>query len=199
MKFVSRMIICCILIVTTAGSFTNDNLSLQFDVFKGTKLVGNMNCIRLEKNGFTEYTNETRMTVSVLTDVSVHNKVQAVYSKGMLQHGSFYRKINSGLKANDRFEWVKDRYIINASGKQTEFKSVIHHSVCQLMFTEPSALEQSFSENLKAFVKLKKLSANKYALLMPDGNNNIYSYKNGKCIEVELETSFGAIYIRPRK
>lgn len=179
---------------TRSGS---DSLLLKFNVYKGDKLVGSMICKKMDNNGVTEYINETRMNLNLLMDIAVHNKVHAVYCDGMLQKGGFYRKINSGVRADDHFEWVKDRYIVQSNGKQTELKTQIQHSLCQLMFAEPLSVDKAFSENFKQFVPLKKLEAGKYKLLFPDGKQNFYTYKNGRCVEVTIETGFGLIHIRP--
>lgn len=173
-------------------------LTLQFDVFKGKKLIGVMVCNRLESNGLTEYSSETKVQVNLLTDVSVYNKVKAVYAMGMLKNGSFYRMVNNNVKANDKFEWLNDRYIINSQGKTTEFKAAVHYSVCRMMFNEPLQTDRAFSENLKQFVNVKKIASNKYVLAMPDGNDNIYTYQNGKCVEVQVETAMGTLYMKLR-
>ena len=55
-----------------------------------------------------------------------------------------------------------------------------------------------FSENFGKYIAVSQTAPHIYTLRLPDGDN-IYTYQNGKCIQVEVQTTLATIYIRPRQ
>lgn len=170
----------------------------HYNVFKSGKVVGHMVCTRSEKNGVVEYTTESNINVSFIIDVAIYNKVQSSFINGLLYNGNSQRIINGKPKAESHISWSNDKYLVSGMGSNPgELKSRISFSTACLMYTEPRNYQQIYSENFRRFVDIEEVSPHKYALKLPDGNNNYYTYKNGVCVEVEVPTSFATVFIRP--
>jgi hypothetical protein len=67
------------------------------------------------------------------------------------------------------------------------------------MYAEPSGMTRIFSENFGQYVTINETAPHRYTLELPDGKDNIYTYHNGKCVEVEVRTSLATVYIKLRK
>ncbi|MBX2921470.1 MAG: hypothetical protein KF746_04685 [Chitinophagaceae bacterium] len=169
-----------------------------YDIIKNDKIIGYMKCSKRDTNETTEYINESSAKFSVIVDVSVYSRLQSSFRNGILEDGKLIRLVNGKTKTERHITLSKDQYLINSDGKPAFIKSSIHFSTACLMYTEPSGMKYIFSENFGKYIEVNETTPHTYVLRLPDGNN-IYTYKNGKCVEVEVQTSLATIYIRPRQ
>lgn len=169
----------------------------HYHVIKGSKVVGHMWCSKLEKNGVVEYTTESNVNISLLVDISIYNKIQSSFINGVLQDGSMQRKVNGKQKSNTHIAWNKDKYLITTTEDSDELKLKIYFTTGCLMYVEPENLKEIYSENFRQFISVKQVAPHKYAIQLPDGKENYYTYKNGICVEVEVPTPLATVYIRP--
>lgn len=170
-----------------------------YDIIRNNKVIGYMVCSKIERNETIEYINESTAKFSVLIDVSVYSKLQSSFSKEMLLTGKMIRQVNGKTKADKYISWNQGQYAISNDGKQGSFSSKINFSTACLMYAEPVGMAQIFSENFGKNITIKEITPHKYALQLPDGSNNFYTYSNGKCVEVEVQTSLATVYLKPRK
>lgn len=169
-----------------------------YDIIRNEKVIGYMLCSKVERNETVEYTNESSAKFSILIDVSVYSKLQSSFSDGILRNGKLLRQVNGKTKSDKQIAWDKDQYLIKNDGKSALLKSKINFSTACLMYVEPAGIKNIFSENFGQYVNIDEVSPHKYILKLPDGDN-IYTYQNGKCIEVEVRTTLATVYIKPRK
>lgn len=169
-----------------------------YDIIKSNKVIGYMICSKTEKNETVEYINESNAKFSILIDVSVYSKLQSSFSEGVLRNGKLLRQVNGKTKADKQIDWDNNHYLIKNDGKSATLKSEINFSTACLMYVEPTGIKNIFSENFGQYVTINEIVPHKYVLKLPDGDN-IYTYQNGKCIEVEVRTTLATIYIKPRK
>lgn len=89
-------------------------------------------------------------------------------------------------------------YTIILNGKKSIIgNTAIEHCVGDLYFTEPKQVSRIFSEALGRLLVLKPLGGGQYELVMPDGKANVYKYRNGILVEVEVNHTFGkALFVR---
>lgn len=185
--------------ITSAVKNTGDyNHHSYYDIIKNDKVIGYMKCSKTKNNETIEYINESSAMFSVIVDVSVYSKLQSSFHNGVLQDGKLIRLVNGKTKSDKHIIRSNDQYMISNDGKSASLKSIINFSTACLMYTEPSGMQNIFSENFGKYVEIKETTPHKYTLKLPDGNN-IYTYHEGKCVEVEVRTSLATVYIRPRK
>lgn len=169
-----------------------------YDIIKNEKVIGYMLCSKVERNETIEYTNESSAKFSILIDVSVYSKLQSSFSDGILRNGKLFRQVNGKTKSDKQIAWDNDQYLIKNDGKSVSLKSKINFSTACLMYVEPAGIKNIFSENFGQYVSIFEVAPHKYVLKLPDGDN-IYTYQNGKCIEVEVRTTLATVFIKPRK
>ena len=154
---------------------------------------------KVEKSETVEYITESSARFSVLIDISVYSKLQSSFSNGKLLDGRLIRQVNGKTKADRQIAWEQDQYLIKSDGRSLSFKSKISFSTACLMYAEPSGMTSIFSENFGQYVTINETVPHRYVLTLPDGKDNIYTYHNGKCTEVEVRTSLATVYIKLRK
>ncbi|MFT3705098.1 MAG: hypothetical protein QM802_22215 [Agriterribacter sp.] len=180
-----------------ASSGVGGVVQYRYDVIRSGKLVGHMVCNKYEKDGVVLFTNEVDVHISILMDIDIHNKVEGMYADGFLLKGSMERIVNGKPKKNNQIIWKTDKYLIDGNGTHTELNAKIAFTTVCLMYMEPEKIERVYSEGFRQYVSLKKIALHKYALQLPDGDYNYYTYKDGRCIELEVPTTFSTIFIRP--
>ena len=63
----------------------------------------------------------------------------------------------------------------------------IHNTVSTLFYQEPGEVKEVYSERYGQMCSVKKLSEQRYQVTLPDGKQNLYSYRSGRCTEVEAD------------
>lgn len=169
-----------------------------YDIIRNNKVIGYMLCSKVSTNETVEYINESSARFSMLISVSVYSKLHSSFNKGILHDGKLLRVVNGKTKSNKRIEWNEDQYVIDNDGRQGSFRSRINFTTACLMYTEPQGMKYIFSENFGCNVAIEEIASHKYVLRLPDGDN-FYTYRDGKCVEVEVRTTLATVYIKPRK
>lgn len=173
--------------------------TLKYDIVRSGKVVGTMNASMIKNSTNVEYMTESKINMTMLVSVDVYNKVSGLFVDGVLQKGGITRRVNGNTKADVQLTLDKGKYLINESGNVSSMQAVIRYSTACLMFIEPVNNKQVFSEVFKKFLVIGKISEHTYALQMPDGYQNIYTYKDGYCIEADVRSSVADLTIRLRK
>ncbi|PVD52352.1 hypothetical protein DC498_09550 [Terrimonas sp.] len=173
--------------------------TLKYDIIRSGRVVGTMNASMIKNSTNVEYMTESKINMTLLVSVDVYNKVSGLFVDGVLQKGGITRRVNGNTKADVHLTLDKGKYLINEYGNVSSIQAVIRYSTACLMFIEPVNNKQVFSEVFKKFLVIKKISEHKYALQMPDGYQNIYTYKDGYCIEADVRSSVADLTIRLRK
>lgn len=173
--------------------------NLKYDILRSGKVVGEMNAFMKKNNAGIEYTTESKITMSVLLSVDVYNRVSGYFVNGELQKGGIVRKVNGKIKADTQIIRNNGKYIITDPETSTTLSTKIGYTTACLMYIEPLNSRQVFSEVFKKFLDIKKLSDHKYALQLPDGNENVYTYKDGHCAEVDIKSPVADLTIRLKK
>lgn len=73
------------------------------------------------------------------------------------------------------------------SGKLKEVNQVINHTMTGLYYQEPSNVGVVYSERYGQMCTVKKLDDSRYGVILPNGKQSIYAYRQGLCTEVQSE------------
>jgi hypothetical protein len=119
---------------------------------------------------------------------------QTSYVQGKLVSASCSHHVNGDLKERTLTKSsTKSLYEVLFSGEDGEDKpklelnSPINSTITGLYYKEPINITEVYSERYGKMCSVKKLSEGKYGVLLPDGKQGIYSYKNGLCQEVKTD------------
>ncbi len=168
---------------------------LNYEILKNGKPVGKLVSTQTVGDGTKEFITESDVSIEILFKIQVYTRVRSLFNNGLLFDGNFLRKVNGREKANAHIYWANDKYYIKGLNETEIFKSKIYYTTACLMHVEPEGLGRIFSENFRRFIPIKPVGPHKYVLQLPDGNENYYTYSNGKCVEAEIETSFATVHI----
>jgi hypothetical protein len=173
---------------------------LRYDIIRNGKVIGWLVSRKSVHGKSVELATESAATVEMLLTLKFNSMVRGTFSDGLLTEGSILRRVNGQDKANIRFVWENDHYVMQDGKSRTELRARISYSTACLMFYEPVKLTRIFSENFKQFIPINPgPGPHEYILHLPDGNTNLYTYENGICTAAEINTTFSTAYFRLRK
>ncbi|MBE9461387.1 DUF6134 family protein [Dyadobacter subterraneus] len=72
-------------------------------------------------------------------------------------------------------------------GKLKELNQAINHTMTGLYYQEPSNVGVVYSERYGQMCPVKKLDESRYGVILPNGKQSIYAYRQGLCTEVQSE------------
>ena len=124
---------------------------------------------------------------SYIFSFSDDTKETASYENGVLMHSTFYQK-QTGSGVNNKSTTASGNFYkvtSNGESKMANF-GPIHFGMLMLYTHVPDTLHKIYSGNFQQMLDINKVEENKYKLMLPDGKHNVYSYKNGICVKVEI-------------
>lgn len=172
--------------------------SYRYDVVLLGQTVGEVNAVCRNNNGQVDYTIKSKVQLRLIPGGNISTAIEASYANNILQHAVASRETgrdNKNKSTTTRKNTSGYEVILNGTRSQLREPS-IRYSVACLFFTEPQNISRLFSETLGTFLPLASLGNHQYKLQMPDGNDNIYSYANGKLISVEVNQTLGKVYFK---
>lgn len=125
--------------------------------------------------------------------------IEVVYQHNILAHS---RVTRVQARPNDenretRTEKSEKGYTVTRKGARNLFPHAkISFCVSDLYFTEPRGIKEVYSETNGRFLPVKELPGNRYALILGEGKQNIYTYAKGRLMLVEVNHALGKAYFR---
>lgn len=136
----------------------------------------------------------SNVETTLLLTFKDHTVETAAFDKGIMIYSSFYQKQTASDEVNKTATLSGKQYKVTVNGESKLIKlAPVRYNTLLLYTTEPKNFNKVYSGSLQKMVDIKKISANKYRLLLPDEKFNDYTYKNGTCIKVEIVRSIGTI------
>ena len=179
-----------LIIISLNCSVNAQERKLFYDVMRNGKVIGHINFVEINQGQKRYLSMISEVKTSFIFSFSDHTAESAVYENGVLILSTYYQKqtgsseVNKSTIASGKFYKVSDKGVTKLINL-----SPIHFGML-LMFTHvPDTVNKIFSGNYQQMLDLKKIDANKYKLIIPDGKYNIYTYTNGVCSKVEIVRS----------
>ena len=168
-----------------------------YEIYKGNDKIGQVVAIMVTDGKKKFIRIETHIDVRVLFTVKVDVVVKNNFVEEVLSEASVRRVINGSVKINNSIIRSEKRYqMVNMNKDTTFYSGTIGKCVSQLYFEEPVNLSSIFSEAFLKPVPIIKTGASTYELKLPDGNINHYTYVNGVCTTVNIETSMATVKLK---
>jgi hypothetical protein len=186
-------IACILLLVILFLSLKShsQNRLLNYKILRNGNKVGTVR-FRESNSGNMKYLQiESEVKTRFIFSFNAHAKEEAVYSNGVLQHSSIYRKLNGNEKVNKQHQMENNRYLIHAGTSESISKvyPITYNMLC-LYRKEPVNITAVYSDNFETFLTIQKMEAHQYKITLPDGNYNYYRYKDGILNEIEIHHTF---------
>lgn len=169
---------------------------LTYDILWKGDTIGTLVAQQYDSASFAIYSIESDVSIWMLGRKNLKNTSKSTYDgNDLINTQACYYK-NDVLKETNRTQLTDNMYLVHHLEKkrEDEVDSPHSYSICRLYFDEPKALDQVYSERHCKLLQLKRKGSNSYELTKPDGRLNTYTFEEGICQEVKVETFWATIY-----
>lgn len=173
------------------GSAKAQQSQVRFDILKNNKRIGMLQIMKKEAAPFTDYQLSSKIEASFIKKFRVNAIEKFRYKNDKLIYSSVQRSINE--KFNDPKELVfkENKYVVSDGDRDRIFpKAEITSNLVLLYFSEPIDINSVYCDNQQIMVGVEKVGVNQYRVDFPDGASNVFYYKTGKCVQVDVYRKF---------
>lgn len=169
----------------------------KYDVILSDDKIGELTVTRTIKGAFTTYKLESKSEAKVLfTTKKNYVLMDVTYKDGKLVSSYCKNELNDEVDNYASISWDGSKYnITNEKGKLT-YPSAVTFSVISLYFGEPKGISKLFTERIGEAYPLTDLGSGRYEYKIPNGDKNVYVYRNGELVETERKTIIGTVYVK---
>lgn len=165
-------------------------------VLSGNK-IGELTATKTVKGAFTTYKLESKSEAKVLFSTKKNYVLMDVtYKDGILVSSYCKNEINDEVDNYASINWDGSKYNITNEKKKFTHPTEVKYSVISLYFSEPKGMKQLFTERIGEVYPLTDLGSGRYEYKIPNGDKNVYVYKNGELVETERKTIIGTVYVK---
>ncbi len=152
----------------------------NYKVESSDKLVGKISATRSVDGDYVQYDITSVVVMTILFEVKVEYKLQAIYKNDILVSSSATVYLNGRTQNDMNCERTGDHYTLVSDGHTTRIYEDIKWSSAKLYFHKPDDVRKVFSETDGTFKNLSETADGKFLLKDPekDSNMNTYSYSS---------------------
>ncbi|MGN6248767.1 MAG: DUF6134 family protein [Ginsengibacter sp.] len=167
---------------------------LHYDIFKGYAVIGHLVIYKIDYGNKILYKLKSNVKAKFIFSYSNEINETVVFENGIMTYSSFLQNEN-GRGTSIETRLAGNRFEILKNGKlSAKVKTTIQHNILQLYLEPPPGNTLIYSNHFQQFLKLTQLDSLQYRLWLPDGNYNLYSYKNGICTQIDIVHTFFTIH-----
>lgn len=169
--------------------FASESISFNM-MLMGTK-IGDLKITRtITDDGLETYTLSSTAKAKILwIEKSQKTDYSVVYKNGVLISSDHTYIENTGNNTNCKIRYNNQAYDILKNGKKYVLNAIPSWSVLKMYFNEPKNIQQVFYEVDASTSVIKNAEPSVYEFKTTDGNRNVYRYKNGKLMQVDVHVT----------
>ena len=188
-----RTVLIIVVTLFTLVSSAQDKKLLYQVIRNGTK-IGNLSLHESRTGDIIKFKVLSEIKTRVIFTISASGSEEAEFEKGVLLSSSFTQTINGKQKVNKKTFNKGTHYTVNNNGKESRinYSTIAYNMVC-LYTIEPVNKTLIYSDKFSSFLAVTKIKDHHYRIRFPDGNYNEYSYENGTCKSIKVESSLYSI------
>lgn len=169
--------------------------TLNYEVIKGSKKLGDMKVERRTYGSDVEYYIDSKVVFRLLFSFTIDFESASLYKNGVLERESANRKLNGSTQKASAIVKKGENYSHTLNDVTTPEKGPITYSVSTIYFNEPYPNQKVFSPQFGKYLVFEKVGEHVYEMESPDGTN-VYTYMNGICTEVKVIRDFAKFYFK---
>jgi hypothetical protein len=177
--------------LSTAFSHTDLEETIEFDIQRGKKVVGELVAQRVTRGNKTVYTSYTKASIAMIKRVTMVYEFKVTMKDGALFHADTKVIMNKKLHATSKVRLEKAQYHFlknNIKGYNEAYIDYpIDYPAILLLFDEPKTFNASFSEEEGIFHDLERVADHVYHKTNPKGKVNEYHYQDGMLSKATLD------------
>jgi hypothetical protein len=175
-------------------AFTQER-KLVYDVIRNEKVIGEIVFLELIKDGKKMLSLTSDVKTKFIFSFSSYVAETASFENGIMMYSSYYQKQNGSDKAKKMTVASGQFYKLIDDGDSKLINcSVIRYNMLLLYTNVPEKINKVYSDNYQKLLDIKKVSDNKYKIILPDGDCNYYTYENNVCTRVDVERTFFTVH-----
>ncbi len=164
--------------------------------FRGDS-VGNMQFYKNEAGSNLYLRAVSNVNIRFLVKVNVQLEEISNYQNGRLIYSSVSRIVNGEEKAAKQTKAAGNIYEATSFGKPVPATDKpIDYNLNMLYCKEPFDKQVIYSDNFQQFLYVEQVAPHRYKIVLPDGNYDYYTFRNGICEIAEIHHPFYTIFIR---
>ncbi|GLU53991.1 DUF6134 family protein [Dyadobacter frigoris] len=188
MKYLALLIIAAGLLLPLISV----SQTVMYDVMVAGRVIGSVKVLLYENTSKTiKHRIEAQFSIPFYSgSFSSEND----FLEGNLQSSVTEHFVNGKQKESTRTSNRHPQlYHVSFSGKATDYgklkelNQTINHTMTGLYYQEPSNVGMVYSERYGQMCPVKKLDESRYGVVLPNGKQSIYAYRQGLCTEVQSE------------
>ena len=165
-------------------------------IFRGDS-VGNMQLCKNKTGDNISLKLTSSVRIHFFIKVNVKCQEMSSFQNGRLIYSNVSRVVNGKEKAARQTRAYGDTYEATSFGKAvTSTIKPIDYNLNMLYFQEPFNKQIVYSDNFQQFLTVEQVALHRYKIVLPDGNYNYYTFRDGICSTVELHHSFYTVYLQ---
>ncbi len=187
--------------VTLALSHPASPQGKVYDILLNGMQIGELKVYTTTTNtGETHYRADADASVWFFGRKNITTLISSVYKDKLMETASFHEKLNEKTQNLSLTNRDGNGYQVRLNEEKVTLPARrITYSTAILYHREPKNITELFSERFGKFCPIKPVGVGKYELTMPDGKQNLYTYVNGVCEEVEVHTNLYRFRFKLRK
>ncbi|WP_421763986.1 DUF6134 family protein [Ekhidna sp.] len=178
-----------IILIFTIVSQAALGQTLNYEVIKGSKKLGDMTVKRKLSQNEVKYEINSKVTFRILFSFTVDYESTSEYQYGKLIKEYTHNQLNGSTQKKSTIWFDGEKYTLDLDGIRTTMKDQIDYSVATVYFEEPKDRQKVYSPQFGQYMTFNSIGEHVYELESPDGLN-IYTYTNGICTEVKVNRDF---------
>lgn len=184
-------IVFIIIFFFTKSLFAQNSCTLTYDILRNDKIIGVMKLQKKEEGDKTYLRLNSDVNVNFIINNSIKINELSIFQNNTLIYSESKRLVNEKEKVNKQTVLIKDNYYAENSSLSTKIKvPPINFNLLLMYFNEPNDISKVYSDSLQEMLNIEKLNHQHFNVNLPDGGNNEYFYKNGRCDKVVVHSTF---------
>ncbi len=159
----------------------------RFSVFRNNNEIGFIQIEQTQKDNRVVYELNSEINTRFVLSFSIEGKEVSIYDDGKLTYSSIKRFCNNKTKVNKELQWLGEAYVLRDKNKTKQFPyTTITQNLVTLYFQEPKTIKRVYCDNYNTMGTVIPLEDHAYKIVFPDGNYNIFYYKQQKLERIEV-------------
>ena len=160
----------------------------NYDVLLGDKKVGSVTAYKIAKEGKTTFKTDFKIKIRLIKLYDVQSITTSVYERDVLLSSSMMVYDDGKLDEEKNIKKENSTYrCTDCEDAPIVANKLIHSNIAKVYFVEPTIHHEVYTERYLGFGTMTSLDNHKYKYEMPNGDENVYQYKDGKLETIDVK------------
>lgn len=200
-KKLAFMFLCLLLVLMftnlTSNNPKKDVIKILFNVERNGKNIGSIKLYKYTIGDKTIYNLNSEINARIIAHFNAVGVEKSIFRNDSLVYSSVYREVNKKIKLNHSISFNEGKYLLEEEKMKVEIDlEIISQNLIKLFFFEPIGIQKVYSDKYKKLLSISQLKKGVYKIEFPNKSSNVYHYKNGECILIEVVGVFFKVKLK---